>query len=94
MSYYQNWTNVEKIKEDSRYSVYPNPTNRKITISGISPMNDINVKIVDHLGKLIYNGKLNYLDNSIEMTTHTAGFYYVVINDGAKQFTQKILVLN
>jgi hypothetical protein len=76
-------TGIEKISENL-VKLYPNPVVDKITLSGISVFaagKKAKLKIIDHLGKLVFITEKEYLSDIeyIEVGNLTKGAYYLSI---------------
>ncbi|MGZ7066916.1 MAG: T9SS type A sorting domain-containing protein [Methanobacterium sp.] len=74
----------EIAKSEVGNSVYPNPTNEKLLISG----QHSKVEIMNSLGQLLYSGN----DNEIDLSGNNAGIYLVRLSDEeGNVLTKKII---
>lgn len=80
----------------TNFNIYPNPNNGEFTLQLTSlSSSDINVNIYDIRGRKIYNQSF---DNTTEITktislkNAQAGMYLVVVNDGERKATKKIII--
>ena len=60
-------------------SIYPNPTDAEIIISGLSNA-EIEFQIHDATGRLIFNGISSNQDNVIDVKDISTGIYYLILN--------------
>jgi hypothetical protein len=70
-------------------NVYPNPFQDHITI--LTGTTTGNLKIVDVLGKVVYEAEVKGDDVRINLGHLNSGVYYVVVKDAHKTFNQKII---
>lgn len=72
-------------------SVYPNPTKDRITIESNGDVRSIDIYSIT--GARIYskNDILNSASNEVDLSTFENGVYILVINDGVKRHTMKII---
>jgi hypothetical protein len=83
-------TGISDLNE-ANASVYPNPTNGRITISSNIPINTI--EIYNLSGTLIFADlKVNQPLKEIDLSGNSKGIYFVKIYDGTKYFNQKVVV--
>lgn len=75
-----------------RITVFPNPANGKVTVSLHSlPANQVEIKIFDILGKLIYTSNLNKKETVLNLEFLRSGTYNLEFNDGINYFTKKCI---
>lgn len=73
-------------------TVFPNPSNGKITVSLHSlPTNEVEIKIFDILGKLIYTCTLNKKETVLDLEFLESGIYNLEFNDGINSFSKKCI---
>lgn len=65
---------------NSRYSLYPNPANTNITVSGEVAGNKT-IAIYNTFGKLVYNTADAAKNVSIDITSFSVGTYYAIVTD-------------
>jgi hypothetical protein len=93
INYAENWLGHSKIEDDSKISIYPNPSNGQFKISGIDVHID-KIEIIDILGRQI---DFDYhTDNSsiiIELNDSERGSYLIMIEDASgKIISRRIAV--
>lgn len=78
----------------SSFILYPNPVQDFFTIQTNNVKNDLDVELIDELGRIIKISKINQGStlNIIETDTLYNGIYIVKISDGKNQVTQKIVI--
>jgi hypothetical protein len=83
---------IEDNKAAATVSVFPNPANNLLTIN-TTGIDNSSVKIVDVLGKLIYNEEMNASSNKIDVSEFKNGVYILTVMDkGAIVQTRRIVV--
>lgn len=72
-------------------SVYPNPTNDKVTIDSNGEVKSIEIYSIT--GAKIYSKSniLNSASNVVDLSTFQNGVYVLIVNDGVKRHTMKIV---
>ena len=58
--------------------IYPNPTSGIISVDNLTGETDYT--LVNNLGQIIANGKINQLNNTIDLTSVSSGVYFLKIN--------------
>lgn len=79
------------LDNDMGIYVYPTPVTRILHLSQ-SSNNKINIDIVDNLGRVLYSKTSKDYVTKIDLSNIPAGVYYLTINNGEKNLTQKIVV--
>lgn len=83
-------------EEFSNFIIYPNPNKGEFTLQLTSlSSSDINVNIYDIRGRKIFNQSFNTtteLIKNISLKNAQAGMYLVVVNDGERKATKKIII--
>jgi hypothetical protein len=69
-------------------SVYPNPVNDVLNVSGAEKAN---IKLTDLTGKTLYNGTGNGTVQQIDISGLSKGIYFVTISNDKKSITKKIV---
>lgn len=88
------YSGVEMVEFESIYGnifFYPNPTESKLSIIGISGNNQI--RLVDNIGRIVYaeNVKNMQGNHSIDMSSLPLGLYYIsIINEKGEIITEKV----
>ena len=78
----------ENIDKD-KVKIYPNPVNDILNIS--APENIESVKIINSIGQLIYQEKVNTNELKINTNNYKSGFYIISIKTKAQLITRKII---
>jgi Secretion system C-terminal sorting domain len=75
--------------EDSRFSIYPNPSTGIVKITSEKP---IDLVIIDILSKIVFTTNNVINDSSIDLSNLQKGIYFAKITDGNKTTTQKLIL--
>ncbi|MEO6304663.1 MAG: LamG-like jellyroll fold domain-containing protein, partial [Bacteroidia bacterium] len=70
-------------------SVYPNPTNGSVVINGLYQNTD--VEVINALGEIIYQGKIEGNKDEIDLKEQKAGIYFIKIKTGQGTVIKKII---
>lgn len=86
--------NIVNKKDD--FIVYPNPSNGQINISFISN-EDMNVKVFNILGSLVYEKKFNANNNGLQnikldLSNNDKGIYYIQLDNNTNVMTKKVII--
>jgi len=73
-------TGIEEVDKLEHTSLYPNPSNGSFNLSVAF---DVNVKIHDVLGNLVYQGELKKGVNAIDLYNISEGLYFVKVELGS-----------
>lgn len=75
-------------------SIYPNPNNGKFTISLKNSILKMQVDIYNTLGQKIYESSTRspLSENEIDFSLYPKGIYFIKINDGDNNYTDKIII--
>ncbi len=75
-------------------AVYPNPNSGSFTITavGVVDAKSSNLYIYDVLGRLVYNASLTEGENTVELNNVANGVYKLLIQNGTRQYTQKVTI--
>ncbi len=82
--------------DQTALSVYPNPAKDQITLSGFQPSSkESDVRIFSPLGQLIYESHIiTFIDHlTINVSDFAPGLYAILVSNGAKQKTKKMLII-
>jgi hypothetical protein len=93
--YYNNVaTSVKNIDNKLDLNIFPNPNNGQFEIrySSLSSLKT-EIKILDVLGKVVYQTELTNNKSLIDLNTQAAGIYYVILTNENNQITKKIIVV-
>ena len=88
---------VLELSNDLKFDVYPNPTTGKLIVSGtLVTSGDFNIRVVDMLGKSVFNNSMNLVpgkfEKQIDLQGNPSGLYFVIINSNGKQGTMKLIL--
>ncbi len=84
-------TDLNDIHPENSFEVYPNPSNGKFTI--ICNRNINKIEIYDYLGESVITTVVNpQTPTEIDLSDYPKGIYFVVINDGSKSYSEKIVI--
>lgn len=74
-------------------TLYPNPSNGKITVSFMGAGNNSTIKISNLLGEEVYMEKCTGTNVKKKINVNfPSGIYFVKVEDGEKQITKKLLI--
>jgi len=75
--YTRNTTGInEKLLEDERVKIYPNPVNDKLHFEIIEPKNEpINLTIMNPLGQVVYTKTMSRTEEEIDLSDLKSGIY-------------------
>jgi hypothetical protein len=74
------------------FVVSPNPANTQFSIQ-LNQASAVNYKLVDQLGRVVVDGSNNGMKQITVATDQLpAGLYQVIVSDGARQYSRKIVV--
>lgn len=90
------YSDVSKIVLSNALTVFPNPTNGKLTISA-KGLNWVNARIIMYntLGQIVLEEKVNQInisEHTIDVSALKSGVYELVITEGEKAYRAKLLV--
>jgi hypothetical protein len=82
-------TAVNEIHADEEIlTIYPNPANTEINISGLPSKVKGYLKIIDQLGSIVIESQLV---NTLNISNLSSGMYYVLAFDGHAYYCQKFI---
>jgi hypothetical protein len=85
-------TNINEPTHEKEFSVYPNPSNGIVHISGVDNLSDCRISITDISGKSVQTGISGDL-NTLNLQHLEKGIYFIRVTDAEHTHTEK-LVLN
>ena len=91
---FDSTTNVG-INENNSYDqamIYPNPTNDKFYIKGISSY-PINVALINSLGEKLFESEIYDITNSINVAKYKTGLYYYELRNKGESVKQGKLII-
>ncbi len=77
-------------------SIFPNPNNGQFEINlGDIDLTNPDIKILDNLGKVVYESEGFVEDNSkfsIDLSNLDSGIYFIIINSGENTYNERIII--
>ena len=93
---YNEVTSVNELSEIAKITLYPNPTNDKLTISAKSiTWKDASISLYNSFGQIVLEENVNSPNSneySLDVNTLSAGVYQLVVLDDEKRYSAKVLV--
>lgn len=83
-----NFVGLKELNLNDLISVYPNPANVKITIAC---KKDVSITLLDGLGKIILQEKINEGTHTLDVSNYSSGIYFLKINDGHYSSNLKLI---
>jgi PKD repeat protein len=75
----------------SEFTIYPNPVNDNLTIEFIKPNEYEELKIMDNIGKVVFQKKLSSVSvENIDMRPYSSGLYSFMLSGGQKNRVVKV----
>lgn len=85
-------TNIKEQKNQTAFTLSPNPTNGVLNINWNSKANDFKIEVIDALGKLlILENHKGINQTSINVSDLSSGIYFVKITSGENTSTKKFI---
>jgi len=81
-----------QVEEEFDVRVYPNPSSNVMTIQATGVEGNVDVKITDVLGKVVYNETVSPL-KKIDVSDFKNGVYLVTVSDNGKKVQTKRIVV-
>ncbi len=78
-------------KENTTFTIYPNPTQNHFTIKLNSELQNARIEVYNLVGEIVYSAVLFRKEQNIN-ETFPSGIYFVKVADGEKQFVEKLIV--
>ena len=95
------YSEVVKIERTSKRSddfvrVYPVPTFDKVLVQlELDQVSEVSLTVTDILGRLLFTGKQSLQEGlneiPLDLTAYTSGTYFLKVDNGVKQYTQRII---
>lgn len=76
----------------NEFIVYPNPTTDNLTIQNLTSNQQLEVKLVDQLGKVILCQSFNSSETTIDLSLFNSGIYQLILSNGLVIKTKKIII--
>ncbi|MBL4625270.1 MAG: T9SS type A sorting domain-containing protein, partial [Flavobacteriales bacterium] len=70
-------SSINELESQRNFTVYPNPANDVITISGLANNNEV-VTVYDLTGRIVISKKMS--DNQLDVSQLKTGFYMITIS--------------
>lgn len=86
--------NTDSYEKDKRVTLYPNPTTGIFEVQIDGQFQDLDVELFDSNGRVIYEGKMNSIQNSsqsIDISSLSKGVYFVRVKNEELTSTKKII---
>lgn len=83
-------TGIENIEKNNNFSIYPNPNTGSFSIKVVDC--NYNLKIMNNLGQLFYNEKIENRNSVISIKDLVAGIYYAILEKDGYYWTEKVIV--
>jgi phosphatidylserine/phosphatidylglycerophosphate/cardiolipin synthase-like enzyme len=87
-------TGVRKLtgENELELSVFPNPFTDAVTVKVQNAVEKLTVRITDQLGRIVSENEVYQVTEvSFNLSTVSPGVYFVSVNSGNKQYTQKLI---
>lgn len=86
-------TNVNELKSEEDFSVYPNPSSGQYTILFKEKPNDAMIFVFDQSGKCILRQKIsNSTTQQIDISKMAKGIYFIEVETGGERINKKIVL--
>lgn len=72
--------------------LFPNPANNNVTIEFDGELENAQINIFDVMGKQVFSDNLTNNSYTLQVDTFSPGIYLVVLQNGSKHFTQRLIV--
>ncbi|MBK6985650.1 MAG: T9SS type A sorting domain-containing protein [Bacteroidetes bacterium] len=79
------------LNDDLKFSVWPNPTNGKITIEVSNYSMGTKLEIVNTLGQVVFNSEVLNYTNEFDFSSMNSGIYFVKLHHNGNVSTTKIV---
>ena len=86
-----NATGISKNLPESEFSIYPNPTNNKLTINTVNNFTNSYYTITNLAGKVLLQGQIINRTTDIHLYELVNGFYFVNFIDESGNHTKKVI---
>ena len=84
-------TNIDEPTQEKKFSIYPNPSNGIVHISGVSDLSGCQVSITDITGKSVQTGVPCNL-NTLNLQHLRKGVYFIKVTDAESTHTEKVVL--
>ncbi|MBX7243813.1 MAG: T9SS type A sorting domain-containing protein, partial [Bacteroidia bacterium] len=87
---------IETIADEKRISVFPNPSNGKISVEVMHNFRDMAlISVSDVMGRIIHHETVNInggeLNQEVDLSAYPSGVYFITVSDGNLKFTEKVI---
>ena len=89
MAEFNSFLSIEKQDLVYNVSVYPNPTNDKITIESENIISTL--RVFDAAGYIVYELKNNFNSTTIDLSKFTSGAYIIEYEINNRMFMKKVI---
>ena len=85
-------TNLPERKQESMFSVFPNPATDKITVQSRFPLSGAAIEVYNSIGRLLIRCPMHTQNHTIELSHLSPGLYYAkLIHDGKTSIQRVVL---
>lgn len=90
----ENYTSVSEAKSEKGFTIYPNPSNDKVTVI-LNSKEKAEIEVLDVTGRVVYQGNLPQNTSQFEINTlgFKAGTYFLRIKSSEDLSSQKLVIL-
>ncbi|MES2780556.1 MAG: immunoglobulin-like domain-containing protein, partial [Bacteroidota bacterium] len=86
-------TGLSEMSNNNNLSIYPNPNKGQFTIANKENTRIASVKIMDAVGRMVYQQATQSKEVDVDLTAMNKGLYLVIIKDeNGKELTSKIII--
>jgi hypothetical protein len=78
--------------KEETLSIYPNPTSKTFKVSNLPSGENYNLTIFDRIGKVVFHSTVDVSKNSVDVSSLQSGMYTLLLYDGGKRYTSKLIV--
>jgi len=75
-----------------QFTMFPNPSDRQVTLQLPSDTNQAQVSVFDYLGKIHIQKSINVSNNTVDISNLNTGIYFVRIQTNSKTGIKKLVV--
>jgi PKD repeat protein len=87
-------TSCVEVEENPQQAVtvYPNPASKEMNLTLNTSNQQVAVKLINALGKVVYEEKVNTAKHSINVSRIPAGMYFLAVEGNNLNYTQKVTI--
>ena len=76
---------IEFVKEGFSIAAYPNPTKNKINLNVDAKHLQENFKLMDQIGKCLWDGVISDCNTEIDLSNFASGIYFIQVGNQNKE---------